>query len=456
MSGRILVVDDIATNRMLLRARLSAAYYDVIQAESGPEALQKAVEFQPDIVLLDVMMPGMDGFQTCRELKANPATAHIPVVMVTALCERADRLRGLRSGADDFLTRPINDLALLSRVRNLLRAKFMFDELRLRERTTRDLGLDTDPVETTPPPGRVMLLPGSRARGEFWRKSLTGQGFGEVTIPDNPAVLSPADMPDVFVIHAAPAPGRDGLRLVSQLRARPESRAAGIVLVVPEGDQVMAARGLDLGAGDHLFEPLDPAELIARIKGQLRRKQMSDRLRNSVSDSLRLAALDPLTGLFNRRYASRHLERIKARARRDGKGFALMMLDIDNFKQVNDRFGHAAGDRVLKEFAQRVQANLRGVDLVSRIGGEEFLVAMPDTSKAEARAASERLRRVIEATPFPCPGSVGGLPVTVSIGVTLGQPDSPAMEELIRQADRALYSAKARGRNTVTLFSAAA
>jgi len=464
MTGRILVVDDIPTNRMILRAKLSAAYFEVLQAENGTDAIAKAHDLQPDLILLDVLMPDINGFRVCEILKSDPLTAHIPVIMVTALINAGDRLRGLECGADDFLSKPINDLALLSRVRNLLRAKFMHDELRLRENTTRDLGLSPLPLPAKRDTASVLLVPRDAASGQKIEAALDGQaGMRVSTLLDEAAVTALSTegaLPDVFVIHARLGDFGDGLRLVSHLRSRPRTRHAGVVLIVPKGDQATAAKGLDLGASDYIFEPLDRSELIVRLKSQIRRKQMSDRLRDSVTDTLRLAVLDPLTGLYNRRYATQHLEKISQRSADTGKEFAVMMLDIDNFKQVNDRYGHAAGDQVLREFASRIQENLRGVDLVSRIGGEEFLIAMPDTTEAQARTASERLRRLIGKTAFQCPALRATLPdgltITVSIGVVLGQPGLMEIDDLIGQADRALYASKNDGRNMVTLHTSAA
>lgn len=462
MSGRILVVDDIATNRMILRAKLSAAYFEVFQAENGAEALEKTEQLQPDIILLDVLMPDMNGFEVCKKLKENPKTAHIPVIMVTALINAGDRLRGLECGADDFLSKPINDLALLSRVRNLLRAKFMLDELHLRDKTTQDLGLGTPAsarADVKPLPGRAVLVPRDGVMGQVWEQALGGQkGLTVSTLFDEHTVigLAPADLPDVFVIHARLGQFGDGLRLVSYLRSRPRTRHVGVILVVPEGDLETAAKGLDLGATDYIFEPVDRSELIVRLTSQIRRKQISDRLRDNVTDTLRLAVQDPLTGLYNRRYAMQHLEKIIERSRQSEKGFALMLLDIDKFKRVNDTCGHAVGDQVLKEFSRRIQENLRGVDLVSRIGGEEFLVAMPDTTESQARKASERLRRVIGKSAFNAGAQSADLHITVSIGVALGDPGAKDVNALICQADKALYASKNDGRNMVTLVNSAA
>src|ERR1700716_614408 len=141
MTARILVVDDLPANVKLLEARLTAEYFDVTTAMSGAETLAICERAQCDIVLLDVMMPDMDGFETCRRLKANPLTHHIPVVMVTALDQPSDRVRGLDAGADDFLTKPVSDVALIARVRSLARLKLMTDELRMRAVTSKEIGI---------------------------------------------------------------------------------------------------------------------------------------------------------------------------------------------------------------------------------------------------------------------------------------------------------------------------
>jgi two-component system cell cycle response regulator len=338
----------------------------------------------------------------------------------------------------------------------------MQDDLRLRDRTTQDLGLSPPsylPGQKNDRPGKVVLVPSNAKAGRDWAKSLGRHSGFDCRVATNEEAVKDivaSDMPDVFVIHSQLDRFSDGLRLVSHLRSSPKSRQVAIILVVPEGDQQKAAKGLDLGASDYIFDPFDPMEMIVRLKSQIHRKQISDRLRDNVTDTLRLAVLDPLTGLYNRRYAQQHLEKISQRARETGKEFALMLLDIDNFKRVNDTYGHAGGDTVLAEFARRIQENLRGVDLISRLGGEEFLVAMPDTSEGQARIASERLRHVIETTPFSCETIPDGVDITVSIGVTLGTSQAPNVEKLVQQADQALYSSKSDGRNMVTLFNSAA
>ncbi|MEM8570108.1 MAG: PleD family two-component system response regulator [Pseudomonadota bacterium] len=462
MSGRVLVVDDVATNRLLLRAKLCAAYYDVFTAENGTQGLEMARREQPDMILLDVLMPDMDGYAVCRELKSAPETAHIPVIMVTSLDTPEERIKGLEAGADDFLSKPFHDLALFARVRNLLRMKMMFDELRLRDLTTRELGLsdficeqDMEPDYTAP----MLLAPGTKAQGAEWAEYLQS-GLGAATIETGSEReaqnLARLELPDCVVVNRRMMEGGDGLRFVSTLRARPETRQAAILLVVDKADVETAAKGLEIGASDYIEAPFEPSELTARIRSLLRRKCYSDWLRRSVRDGLKMAVIDPLTGIYNRRYAAQHMNSVMARARETDGFFAVMMIDLDKFKRLNDRFGHDAGDTVLREFSRRLQENIRGVDLVARFGGEEFFVALPDSDQDAAASAAERIRRAIEDTAFPLPENGGEAHVTVSIGVAISDGHEDDAEAVIRRADRALYEAKSGGRNRVTFSAEAA
>ena len=460
MPGRVLVVDDVATNRLILKAKLATAYYDVLEADCGQAAFDAAKAEQPDVILLDIMMPNMDGYEVCEMLKACPETAHIPVVMVTASSAPKERIRGLAVGADDFLVKPINDMALFARVRNLLRVKMMFDELKLRDSTSRELGLpDFLELENETPAkiDRVLLAPAAPAQGKAWAEQIAAMPHAEVAgICTEKEALEMArlERPDAIIVHQHFMQDGDSLRLISALRARPETRQAVTLYVVSDGAIETAAKALDLGTSDYVLEPFEAEELTYRLHTQLRRKRHSDRLRSNARDGLRMAVIDPLTGLYNRRYATQHMQKIVERARKSGNDFAVMMLDIDNFKHINDSEGHDVGDQVLKEFSRRIQENTRGVDLVARMGGEEFLIVMPDSGHMAAKHVSERLRRAVESAPFKA-DTGAELKVTVSIGVAIGTVGQDDPESLVRCADKALYASKSNGRNLVSFHEAA-
>ncbi|MGE4612313.1 MAG: PleD family two-component system response regulator, partial [Paracoccaceae bacterium] len=406
MSGRILVVDDIATNRLILKAKLSSAYFDVLLADCGQQALAIARSELPDMIFLDVMMPDMDGYEVCRILKSCPDTAHIPVIMVTAHNCTEEKIRGLDAGADDFLSKPINDITLFARVRNLMRVKIMFDELKLRETTSQELGL-SDLLEShsfdTDESGCVLLAGNSPEQAESWSSCIQSKLPFTTIIANSEeqaADIARHNTPDVFIVCQTLANGGDGLRLVSNLHSNLNTRQSAIILVVEDNDMETATKGLDLGASDYICSPFDPNEMVARLRSQMRRKKYSDKLRSNVRDGLKMAVIDPLTGLYNRRYATQHMQRIIERSGESGLPYAVIMMDLDRFKSVNDTHGHESGDRVLKEFARRLQKNLRGIDLVARLGGEEFLVVMPDTGPSEVAFAAERLRAAIDRVKF--------------------------------------------------------
>jgi two-component system, cell cycle response regulator len=448
MSARILVVDDVEVNVKLLGAKLAREYFDVLTAADGASALRLCAAELPDLVLLDVMMPHMDGFEVCRRLKADPATAHIPVVMVTALSDAADRLTGLEAGADDFLTKPVNDIALFARVRSLVRLKRMVEELQLREEVCGRFAQlpGAEHAEDTGR-ARILLLEDNKLAAARVAETLAPMASELIQVTTCEAAAERLDASIELMIIGMSIAGGDPLRLVSHSRASELTRQVPILLIADEGELPRLAKGLDLGANDYIVRPIDRNELTARARTQIRRKRLHDRLRENHHRSLSLALIDPLTKLFNRRYIGAHLDGLMARMSANGKGPALLFFDIDRFKLINDSWGHLAGDEVLCEIAKRALYVVRSFDLVGRYGGEEFIVLMPETNLQIALAVAERLRTAIADMPFAIPSVPTPLQVTISIGVatTLEGHDAPA--ELLRRADTALYAAKDAGRN---------
>ena len=449
MTARVLVVDDLAPNVKLLGAKLTAEYFDVLTATDGPSALELARKHAPDIVLLDVMMPGMDGFEVCRRIKQDPRVWHIPVVMVTALSDSADRVRGLEAGADDFLTKPVNDTALFARVRSLVRLKMLTDEWRLREQTSGQLGVLSDatgPNAVEAEDARILLIEDNLVDAAKVHDTL-GELSSRVEIAQTgrEAVESVDRVDFDMIIVDLHLRAEDALRLCSHLRATDRTRHTPILLLAEEDDMERLAKGLDLGINDYIIKPLDRNELLARARTQIRRRRFQDRLRDNYERSLTMALTDSLTGLYNRRYLMTHLIGMIERHQTSGKPLALLMFDIDFFKSVNDGFGHPVGDEVLMEIAQRVRNNIRSFDTVARFGGEEFVIVMPDTELDVARMVTERVRRTVSDRPFQ-PKGVEPLRVTISIGIAMFE-DGDDTFAILKRADDALYEAKRTGRN---------
>ena len=456
MSARVLVVDDVLPNVKLLEAKLTREYFDVITAFDGPEALIKAEGDAPDIILLDVMMPGMDGFEVCRRLKENRKTMHIPVVMVTALSDTTDRVRGLQNGADDFLTKPVNDIALFARVRSLVRLKMMMDEWRMRQNTSGELGvLSAQVVEADEMAdgARILVVEDSPVDLDRVVGTLDAGGDTVASAENTKDGLDAALTNEhELIVVSLTLLEEDGLRLCSHLRSHEQTRQTPILLLADDGDMQRVAKGLELGANDYLLKPIDRNELMARVRTQVRRKRYQDRLRSNYEESLSMALTDGLTGLFNRRYLNVHLARVISRIGETRKPVAAIMFDIDFFKKTNDSFGHQAGDEVLKEVAQRVSRNLRHFDMVARYGGEEFIVIMPDAAAEAAAMVAERLRQRIGGEPFVLNDtSLPEIGVTISLGVASTDDSSGHPDALIKRADTCLYAAKRSGRNCVVV-----
>jgi len=457
MTARILVVDDIPANVRLLEVRLLAEYFEVLTATNGLDAIETCENGKVDVVLLDVMMPDMDGFEVCRRLKSDPATSHIPVVMITALDQVSDRVRGLEAGADDFLTKPVNDLQLMTRVKSLVRLKTLTDELRLRASTTRNIGIEEllssnfASEDITP---KVLLIDERKSSFERVQKMLRGSADLDIASDPHAGFFQAAETPYECVMISTAFADFDPLRLCSQLRSLDRTRFLPIILLAQEGEEGRIIRGLELGINDYLMRPIDQQELTARLRTQVRRKRYNDQLRASVTQTIEMAVTDALTGLHNRRYLDSHLQTLFDRAVARRRPLSVMITDLDRFKTVNDTHGHDGGDDVLREFARRLRKNVRGIDLACRFGGEEFVVVMPDTDGAVAEKVAERIRAEIAQMPFVVGDAGETIEVTVSVGVSSMLKGLDSVAGLMKRADLALYEAKSAGRNRVVAKAA--
>ncbi len=457
MTARVLVVDDNIANIKLLESRLHAEYFEVLTASSGYEALDICSREQADVILLDVMMPGMDGFEVCRRLKADPRTQFIPVVMVTALDQPSDRIRGLEAGADDFLAKPVNDVALITRVKNLARVKQLTDELLMRvtskdQRTCgsdllNDLGADNLP-------GKLLLIEDRPLTAERIKSALEGEH--EVVVASSEgAAQDILDKQEIeLVVVSLDIEGHDALHFCSHLRSAGKTRHLPIMVLSEEGDDVRMLRALELGVNDFVVRPVDRNELMARVRTQIKRWRFSEYLYRRLDERVEQAYRDPMTGMFNRRHLDEQFQSMINDSRQSERGLSIIMADIDFFKSVNDNYGHDNGDRVIRQFSSRIMQNIRRLDMAFRIGGEEFLIVLPNTNQKRAQLVGERLRAIIEDTPFKLAEKDGNITVTASIGLTSVISDDDTQHSLLKRADEALYQAKQAGRNQVVIKAA--
>lgn len=467
VQGTILILDGVATNRIMLKVQLSSAYYHVVQAEGLDGLLPLVRRSQPDLIVTAMALPDGDA-TTIRQILAIDETARaIPIIAVTRQNDRASRLRALASGIDDVLSHPLGDRILQARIRSLISIRNKTNDLSLRDNTSRALGF-AEPTAGFIAPAEIALVTREARTGTLWRtklKSHVSHHLRPYRLDEMGDLVSRSQPADVIVIEVTQDPEDPGLRLLADLRSRDNTRHAAIIAVPNIAGHHLAADALDRGAHDAMPFGFCAQELALRLTVQLRHKAHSDKLRKTVRDGLRAAVRDPMTGLYNRRYAMPYLTRVALLAEEANKNFAVMLVDLDHFKQINDRFGHLAGDAVLTETAARLQALMRPGDLIARVGGEEFMIVMQNTDIEAATTAAERLCCVINSKPFYLTDHKDPIDVTISIGVVVGpvtkasaksRDDDPNTEALIGQADRALYESKGAGRNQVTLIGAAA
>ncbi len=466
MQASLLIVDSIATNRVSLKVKLSAAWYEVRAAASGSDALATVADVQPNLVIVNNTLSDMNASDFTQRITALLGDATPPIIALTEQEDAREDL--LRSGVEDVLQFPVEDRLLIARIRSVLRDNASESEWRLRDGTTKALGF-AEPVQAFDRPIPVIhLRDPSCADGNTLFGLVQEPGLKVATTSIDLALrnIDETARASVIVLDLPAVGGERWLSVLSDLRANSRTRHKAILVIAPVDRADLAAQALDLGADEATIGHVPMPELALRARRLHKRREINDSLRATIRNGAEAAIRDPLTGLYNRRYAVPHLDRIAEQSRLSGRPYAVMVADLDHFKQINDWYGHDAGDAVLAECAQRMQGNMRAVDLVARIGGEEFLIVMPGTGRAAARNAALRLCQRISQQPVKLKGRDVSIDVTVSIGLALSSgisADAAAElaaletpESLINRADRALYRAKQAGRNRFSLEQSAA
>lgn len=469
VQGTILILDGAVTNRIMLKVQLSSAYYHVVQTDRLDGALALAQRTRPDLIVTAMALPDGNACELKQILSSDAMLADVPVIALTGQNDRSGRLRALAAGIDDVLSHPVDDLLLQARIRSLIRARNSAEELRLNDGVTAGnvLGFGEAQARFAPPApvAEIALLTQSATTAALWRARLQPVLRHRVTTHHMGHIhaLMRDPVPDAVIVDLVGPEKESGLRLLADLRARAATCHVAIIAVVGKGDAQVAADALDWGAHDVMPDGFSAEELALRLTTQLQHKASADRLRESVRDGLRAAMRDPMTGLYNRRYALPRLDAIAREAMLSGAPFALLLADLDHFKRINDRYGHPAGDSVLTEAALRLQSCLGSGDLIARMGGEEFLIALPNTDPITASHTAADLCEQINCRPFTAPGIDLPIAMTISIGAVICHPGREARDfgddctgDLIEQADRALYVAKNAGRNRISLFQPAA
>ncbi len=454
--SRILVVDDDPMNVKLVEGILKKDGYESIKAFGGEEALAKVRSERPDLILLDVMMPGMDGYEVTRRLKADSATAAIPIIMITALNGTEDKVCGLECGADEFLTKPVNAAELLARTKSMLRLKQYQDQLMLRTRSETAFGEGHGPLAAAPDRPRrqhVLLVEDNDKDLRLLSGQIEDHGYDVSVAHDGEEALQRilAGGVDLVLLDIF-LPGMDGFEVCQRLKESAETRDIQVALITCLKDLEGKIKGMKLGADDYLVKPVDGRELSVRVKALLAKKSYLDQLHAHYEQALSSAISDGLTKLYNQTYFKKYLDLELKRSLRQNYPTSLLMLDLDDFKSVNDRFGHPAGDMVLQETARLIREAIREVDLAARYGGEEFAVVLPYSDAKGARVVARRILFALRKLDLE---NASGDPIgtiTASIGIAACPDDAQDARTLIQQADAMLYQAKQSGKNRIEML----
>lgn len=450
MSAKILVIDPIPTNRITIGFKLRKAYYDVTSIgaldELGSDLLSSA---------WDLVIAACDNVVELQKLRSCIASKSTPIFVTYRGAAHPFRVSFLQNGAADVICKPISEQELFPKLRSLLRGHASRKELALREDTQKVFGLNEAPQEFLRPPHCIVL------RSENEPLSLFDQAKGafQTTFQKPETFYAPTSQgADCYIVCLSQTDPRGSLTHVLNMRAHPNTRHAAILVLADECHRNTALEALDLGANDILLTSYSVPEVQHRIAHQVDIKATNEKLRQSAQLGLDAALIDPLTNIYNRRYAMTHLKQSFEIAQSNGSELAVLMIDLDHFKIINDTFGHGVGDLVLKRVAHTLQTAVRASDMVARIGGEEFMIVLTDTTNILAQALAKRLCRQIANISFEAPD----LSITASLGVRsyapsryFGAPQSgiETVDDLIKQADAALYAAKGNGRNQVAFYA---
>lgn len=455
MTATILVVDDTQQNIELLEARLLSEYYTVFTATSGKQALEILAAKNIDVVLLDIMMPEMDGFEVCRRMKANPLTTYIPIIMVTAMDEKEARLQALEVGADDLLMKPINYLALSIRLKALARTKILIDELTLRNSTNAALGIPMMDMTEDTHLRKIKIIDDDLVRARNIKAILNKltdhiEIISHIEVKDNKhneENVSNKDRTDLVIISSTLGT-YDPFKIVACITNNPNMQDTIIVGLSDEIAEEKLKKGVELGVQDYFMYPIDEIELQIRTRTLLKRKRYQESIRDHLEKQLDMSIKDAVTDLYNRHYFDLHVIQMAKRSHEYKNTVCLLLCDLDDFKSVNDKYGHQAGDEVLKQLGTILRKSCRLTDLVARYGGEEFVVLLDDVLMEGAEKAAKNLCQKIAAMEFSISTAPQKLKQTISIGVSEYKQGEP-IDAFIARADKAMYMAKRNGKNQV-------
>lgn len=464
MSLRILIADDSPINLKLLERYLLEAHYEVLKAVNGQELVQMLDATQPDLIILDGIMPELDGFKATKLIKNNAKYAHIPVIIVTALDDVKNRIKALKCGADDVIHKPIDNERLQSRIKAIMRSNLFIESMAFLNFTKNIL--KEDPII------KQLLKKSYITEGSKVLMIETENNITE-TLLNCESFLSKEDIETNIIMHEDQISnfGKNNLIIVNginihnsednleklfalsaKIKSQRSSRDIPMMAIVSDANNVIINGIINAGFEDYIALPLNKDEFIARCAMRIQKHIYKRALQHNYEVQLIGLNVDHLTKLYNRAYFEAHLINLIESNSEEHRKIFLMLVDIDDFKLINDRYGHSAGDRILKQFADRILQHLKIMDMFTRWGGEEFIILLTPNSDEECYEIAERIRKSIADTPFQISDDNKNILIncTCSIGGGILR-DYENEKQLLNRIDLYMYEVKREGKNNIRI-----
>lgn len=452
---RILIIDDEPLNIKLLEGLLPGDKFEILRAFDGKTGLEKAVEQAPDLILLDLMMPGIDGYEVTRRLKSDPALKEVPIIIITALGGVDDKLKALEAGADEFLNKPIQRVEILSRIRSLILTRQLGEQYLTRtqaEGLFRAGGTDSPQKAPASPSQKVLIVDNDPQEARLIQHYLSGFPVQTELAQNGEEGLKRLLQNDIdLVLLDVLLPGMDGFAVLRHLRKREPTLNTQVLFITCLADLESRAKSFEIGVDELLIKPVNGHELKVRVDRLLHKKRLLDRLSRSDENAFQEGITDPATGLYNRSYLRHFLDLEIRRSLRQKYPLSLLMCTPEDFPKARLARDSASGNRILREVGRALKDNFREIDLVAHCGEEVFAVVMPYTDPKGAAAGAGRIRKTIQNRPALPGSNSAGANLRLSVGIAVYPSRERGVDDFIRKADEALYQARVEGQGRIWL-----